>query len=129
MISTLIKEIEETISPSSIVVSSNIQKFFSSTKKEAYIRGTLTFIDLSSLEFAIYVVEKGKKLVFDKYRFQYIDSRKRLIFRYDNAPHYKDISTFPNHKHLKDGRVIESTFPRFPEILEEITTFIAQSTS
>jgi len=129
MISTLIKEVEETISPSSIVVSSNIQKFFSSTKKEAYIRGTLTFIDLSSLEFAIYVVEKGKKLVFDKYRFQYIDSRKRLIFRYDNAPHYKDISTFPNHKHLKDGRVIESTFPRFPEILEEITTFIAQSTS
>lgn len=129
MISALIKEIEETISLSSIVVFSNIQKFFSSTKKEAYIRGTLTFIDLSFLEFAIYVVEKGKKVVFDKYRFQYMDSRKRLVFRYDNAPHYKGISTFPNHKHLQGGRSIESTFPNFPEILEEITTFIAQSTS
>jgi len=129
MISTLIKEIEETISLSSIVVSSNIQKFFSSTKREAYIRGTLTFIDLSFLEFAIYVVGKGKKLLFDKYRFQYMDSRKRLVFRYDNAPHYKGISTFPDHKHLQDSRIIESTFPRFPEILEEITTFIAQSTS
>ena len=58
-----------------------------------------------------------------------MDSRKRPIFRYDNAPHYKNISTFPNHKHLQDGKVIESTFPHFPEILEEIITFIAQSTS
>jgi hypothetical protein len=128
MISALIKEIEETISLSSIVVFSNIQKFFSSTKKEVYISGTLTFIDLSFLEFAIYVVEEGKKLVFDKYRFQYMNSRKRLVFRYDNAPHYKGISTFPNHKHLQGGRIIESTFPHFAETLEEITTFLAQFT-
>lgn len=129
MISAPIKEIEESISSSSIVVSSNIQKYFSSTKKEVYVRGNLIFIDLSFLEFAIYVLEKGKKFVFDKYRFQYMDYRKRLIFRYDNTPHHKDISTFPLHKHLRDGKVVESTIPQFREILEEITAFITQSTA
>jgi hypothetical protein len=127
MISALIREIEETVSTSLIVVSSNIHNFFSATRKQAYIRGTLTFIDLSYLEFAIYVEDKGKKLIFDRYRFQYMDPLKKLIFRYDNAPHFKDIPTFPDHKHLKDGRVIGSTLPRFPEILEEISTFLARS--
>ncbi len=129
MISTLVKEIEEAISSSSIVISSSTQKYFSSTYKELYIRGNLIFIDLSFLEFAIYVQEKGKKLVFDKYRFQYMDCKKRVIFRYDNAPHYKDISTFPLHKHAQDGKIVESTIPQFHEILEEITAFIAQSST
>lgn len=129
MISAFISEIEESISTSSIVVSSNIQKYFSSTKKEAYIRGNLTFVNLSSLEFAIYVIEKDKKFIYDKYRFQYLDYRKRPVFRYDNAPHFKDVSTFPFHKHLRDGKVIESTIPQIREILEEISAFIAQSTS
>ena len=44
------------------------------------------------------------------------------------APHHKDIPTFPFHKHLQDGKVVESTTPQFREILEEITAFIAQST-
>jgi len=129
MISAFISEIEESISTSSIIVSSNIQKYFSSTNKEAYIRGNLTFVDLSSLEFAIYALEKAKRFIFDKYRFQYLDYRKRPVFRYDNAPHFKDVSTFPFHKHLQGGKVIESTIPQFREILEEISAFIAQSTS
>jgi len=127
MISDFIREIEESISSSSIVIFSNIQKYFSSTKKEAYLRGNLTFVDLSSLEFAIYVLEKGKRIIFDKYRFQYMDNKKRLVFRYDNTPHYQDIPTFPFHKHLLHGKVVESTIPRFPEILEEITAFVAKS--
>jgi hypothetical protein len=129
MIYALIKEIEESISSSSIVVSSNIQKYFGSTTKEAYITGNLIFIDLSSLEFAIYILEKSKKIIFDKYRFQYMDNKKGLIFRYDNAPHHKDIATFPFHKHLRDDKVLESAIPQFCEILEEITAFVAQSTS
>lgn len=129
MILDFIKEIEESISFSTIVLSSNIQKYFSSSKKEAYIKGSLIFINLSSLEFAVYVLERGKRLVFDKYRYQYMDSEKRLIFRYDNAAHHKDIPTFPFHKHLRDSKVIESNIPEFHEILEEVITFIAQPTA
>jgi hypothetical protein len=129
MISTFIKKTEESISISPIVTSSSIDKYFSSSKKEAFIKGNLIFIDLSFLEFSIYVLAKGKKILFDKYRFQYMDYKKRVVFRYDNAPHYRDISTFPLHKHAQDGTVVESTVPQFHEILDEITAFIAQSTS
>ena len=127
MIQVFIKEIEETISNSSIVVSSTIQKYFGSSKKEAYVRGNLLFTDMSSFEFAVYITEKGKRVVFDKYRFQYMDSENSLIFRYDNAHHHKKISTFPHHKHLHDSKVIDSNPPKFTEILEEITAIIAQS--
>jgi hypothetical protein len=129
MISSFLKELEVSVSSSSIVVSSTIQTYFSATKKEVYIKGSLTFIDLSVLEFAIYALGKNKKIMFDKYRFQYMDSRKRLIFRYDNVPHYKNVSTFPYHKHRHDGKVIESAIPQFRDILEEITAVIAQSSS
>ncbi len=127
MISSLINEIEESISTSSIVTSSSIDKYFSSSNKEVFIKGNLIFIDLSFLEFSIYVLEKGKEIVFDKYRFQYMDYKKRVVFRYDNAPHYSNISTFPLHKHSQDGKVVESTVPKFHETIEEITAFIAQS--
>ncbi len=126
MINAFIKEIEETIFNSPIVVSSNIQKYFGPTKEEAYARGNLIFIDMSSLEFAIYIIGKGKKIIFDKYRFQYMDSKNRLVFRYDNAHHHKKISTFPHHKHLHDGKLTTATPPNFSELLEEITAIITQ---
>ncbi len=44
-------------------------------------------------------------------------------------PIIKNIATFPYHKHLHDGNVMESKTPQFDEILEEITAIIAQSTS
>ena len=85
MISTFINEIEGSISTSSIVTSSSIDKYFSTSNKEAFIKGNLIFIDLSFLEFSFYVLEKGKDIVFDKYRFQYIVYKKRVVFRYDNS--------------------------------------------
>ncbi|MCA1917027.1 DUF6516 family protein [Methanospirillum hungatei] len=39
--------------------------------------------------------------------------------RWDNAPHHKNISTFPHHLHEKDG-VKPSSEPSFPEILHKI---------
>ncbi len=56
-----------------------------------------------------------------------MDYKKNAVFRYDNAPHYRNILTFPLHKHAQDGTVVESTVPQFYEILDEITAFIAQS--
>jgi hypothetical protein len=34
----------------------------------------------SSLDFSIYVMERGKKLILDKYRFQPLDFKNRLLF-------------------------------------------------
>ena len=77
MISTFINEIEGSISTSSIVTSSSIDKYFSTSNKEAFIKGNLIFIELSFLEFSIYALEKGKEIVFDKYRFQYMGFKEK----------------------------------------------------
>ena len=126
MISAFIESVEEAISLSSIVVSSDIQKYFGPSNKEVYITGKLTFIDLSSLELSIYALDRGKKLICDKYRFQYMDSANRLVFRYDNAPHHKEISSFPMHKHLPD-KVIEAPLPDFKQLMDEISALIIKS--
>ena len=39
------------------------------------------------------------------YRYHFQDERNRLIFRYDDTPHFPKLNSFPNHKHLKNGVV------------------------
>ena len=126
MISRFIEEMEDAISSSPIIVSSSIQKYFGPSGRQAYSYGKLTFVDLSTLEFSVFVVAEKRKLRIDKYRFQYMDSAKKLIFRYDNAPHHKEVPTFPLHKHLPD-KVIESSLPDFKRLMEEISAAIIQS--
>jgi len=38
----------------------------------------------------------------------------RPIIRWDNAPHYPDIKTYPHHFHNKEGNVIESDLEGVP---------------
>jgi hypothetical protein len=44
------------------------------------------------------------------YRYHFQDDHNRLLFRYDNTPHYPDLGSFPHHKHLAD-KVISSKKP------------------
>jgi len=54
-----------------------------------------------------------------KYRYHYMDASQKLIFRYDNAPHYPQVKSFPHHKHTT--RVIKaSKEPSLQDILLEI---------
>jgi hypothetical protein len=52
--------------------------------------------------------------------FQSIGSYIKVVFRYDMAPHHKEIKTFPHHKHLGSEKVIESLAPSLGEVLQEI---------
>ena len=36
------------------------------------------------------------------YRYHLQDEDGGLIFRYDNAPHFRKIESFPHHKHLRE---------------------------
>lgn len=36
------------------------------------------------------------------YSYHWQDSKNKLIIRWDNAPHYKSIDTFPHHYHEGD---------------------------
>ena len=48
-----------------------------------------------------------------------MDERNNLIYRWDTAPHYKNLKTFPYHVHLPDG-VKESKQVTLIAVLDKI---------
>jgi hypothetical protein len=74
------------------------------------------FKDSSLIIFEI-IGFNGHEISKKKYKYHYQDSKNNLIFRYDNAPHHKEISTFPHHKLLPD-QVIESNEPDINSMVE-----------
>jgi len=57
-----------------------------------YLRLRITFLDGSVLDVREYVDDKLRKL---SYSYNFLSSKNTLIFRYDNAPHHKEVETFP----------------------------------
>ena len=87
-----------------------------------FIEGRLYFHDGSLLQFVEFV---NVKTAINRYKYSchYQDKAGQLIFRYDMAPHHPDVVTFPHHKHLVSGEVIDSTAPLLQEILNEVEGF------
>ena len=116
MIEKYFEEIENTISYFEKI------RYYTITKKiyndkQGFISGTINFEKDSQLQFVeVKNVDVNEKI---KYRYHYMDKEKKMIFRYDNAEHHKNIKTFPHHKHLKDS-IIESLEPNLFDILLEI---------
>jgi hypothetical protein len=88
---------------------------------EGLLKGKILFIDGSALEFLEYL--KGTKPL--KYRFQYMDDKGALVFRYDNAPHHQ-VSTFPHHKHTPTD-TIASHPPGLIDVIDEIEKTVSGS--
>jgi hypothetical protein len=95
------------------------EKSYSDTK--GYIEGKIAFIDDSILEFSEVKDADFKSKI--KYRYHYMSLNNVLLFRYDNAKHFPELSTFPHHKHLPQN-TIESEEPEIEEILMEIESVI-----
>ncbi len=91
------------------------EKSYSDTK--GYIEGRITFIDDSILEFSEVKDTDSKSKI--KYRYHYMNLDNGLLFRYDNAKHFPELTTFPHHKHLLQN-TIESEEPEIEGILMEI---------
>ena len=53
------------------------------------------------------------------YSFHWQDSLGELILRWDNAPHYKWLKTFPHHLH-RESNVEESTDITLSDVLKHI---------
>ncbi len=56
------------------------------------------FKDSSLLHIKDYLFIDGKR----KYSYHWQDAQGRLITRWDNSPHHREISTFPHHRHLSE---------------------------
>lgn len=83
------------------------------------IEGRLRFYDDSLLVFTETVIERGIVLVKTDYAYHYQRADGTLIFRYDNAPHHPEVSTFPDHIHI-EGCVEATESPDLSEVLSKI---------
>ena len=117
MISNYFKKVEQIIAKTKIIADKEID-IKEIDSDEGMVRGTIVFINGYILEFMEYV-EQQKRL---KYRFHLMDKERKMIFRYDNAPHYRN-QTFPHHKHTPKG-VKESKENGIIDVLKEIESLI-----
>ena len=108
-----------------LITNANIVHSFSLTydKRSTYIgfiRGSIYFLDGSILHLREFVnVEQGTERYMYAYHYQRPDGS--LAFRYDNTPHFPNLSTFPHHKHAgSDSHVISVNPPDLAAILVEI---------
>ncbi|NUN66257.1 hypothetical protein HCU40_16225 [Pseudanabaena biceps] len=117
MIETCFIEIEQTIREFPNV------RFVSLTKKiynatQGYVGGSIIFENNHCLDFVeVKNTDFQQKL---KYRYHYMNENQVMIFRYDNAPHHAEVSTFPHHKHEGDD-VGETPEVSLYQVLLEIT--------
>ena len=83
-----------------------------------YMKVEIIFVDESELHVREYFATLP---VFTRiaYSYHYQNREKDLIFRYDNAEHHPEISTYPHHKHLMDT-VKDSKEIILKEVVDEV---------
>jgi len=68
-----------------------------------YIKGKLELINGSELFFFEFIEIQNNVPVLIKYKYQWQSSEGSLLNRWDNAPHHREINTFPDHVHYPKG--------------------------
>ena len=93
--------------------------------KRGYVRLTALFVDNSELHIFEYVNSDLRRL---SYAYHYQSLSGSMIFRYDNEPHYPDLSTFPHHRHIVQGSAPEASREvDIDDILREVTLHITRT--
>jgi hypothetical protein len=90
---------------------------------ECYVRGVLTLIDGFELHIAEYVVT-DPDVTRPKYRYHLQALDGGLVSRWDNAPHHKDMSTFPDHRHDGQDGIHPSPAMSVVDVLDAVLQFI-----
>jgi hypothetical protein len=93
-----------------------------------YIRIRMTLSNRDFLEIAEYFVVQNGDCVPHRYRYQWMDEKRRqLRKRWDNVEHHPDLSNFPHHVHIGDEKHVEpgemlSTIQLLDMLADEIPT-------
>lgn len=119
MIAHYFKSIEHLLINSKLIADKTID-FKEFSIDEGMVTGRLLFLGGYTLNFMEYILIGQQR---PKYRFNLSDSKGKLIFRYDNAPHHKEIPTYPHHKHL-GTQVKPSKEVGLKEVISEIEIMI-----
>ena len=68
------------------------------------------------------VSEKWIDEMLAKYSYYWLDEENKLIIGWDNAPHHKELTTFPHHKHV-GMKALSSSEVTLEHVLEAIRRF------
>jgi len=90
---------------------------------ECYIRGKLRLDGGLELHIAEYVIT-GPTFERTKYRYHLQDAMGKMIVRWDNAPHHRQVATFPYHRHEANGDVKESPAMDIKAVLLAVAIYI-----
>ncbi|MBI5875933.1 MAG: hypothetical protein HZB81_08870 [Deltaproteobacteria bacterium] len=94
-----------------LILSAAIQSFEITDEAEEQSYGFIRVKGLTKnsalFEFFEYVFEETGRVITKDYSFHLQDKNGHLIKRWDNAPHHRDVQTFPHHLH--DGKDVKSS--------------------
>lgn len=76
------------------------------------IKIDVTFIDDSKLFIKEYFFKNAER----KYSYHWTDATGNVLCRWDNAPHWENMTTFPHHKHIRTD-VMDSRETTLAEVL------------
>jgi hypothetical protein len=68
-----------------------------------YIKGKLELMNGSTIFFFEFIEVKNNVPVLVKYKYQWQSPDGDLLKRWDNAPHHKELNSFPDHVHDCNG--------------------------
>ncbi len=76
------------------IIMSHTVELFEREANRKRLKATINFIDGSKLFIKDYHFGSERK-----YSYHWADKNGKLIIRWDNAPHWDQLATFPHHKH------------------------------
>lgn len=91
---------------------------------EGYIRIKCFLLNEDIFEFAKYIEAHKNKILIQTYSFHWQNRKGKLIKRWDNVPHHKELGSFPYHLHFHSGEPIESKPMTLKKVLKEIEKVI-----
>jgi hypothetical protein len=91
------------------------------TSDRINVRIRIRMANESLLEMNEAVVADGNRIRHLGYRYHLQDGKNNLLFRYDNTPHFPELSSYPHHKHLPDS-VHESEKPDILNVIDEASS-------
>lgn len=81
-------------------------------------KARIIFTDGSYLAIKDYLISESRK-----YAYHWQDKEEKRVIRWDNAPHWKDIDTYPHHRH-ENSEVFSSREVTLEDVMNEISRII-----
>jgi hypothetical protein len=123
-----IEQIKERFSSSSVI------KNWTITREEllpnrGHFRVRLSLKNDDFVEVSEYFSVKDGKIIQQSYRYQWMDTTKTILKRrWDNAPHFPEISTYPHHVHVdREDNVMTSHMFGIAELIDILETILEET--